>query len=185
MKEFFYFCFLSCKALQKCNTEGKSVQETLCIEGADLVLVKSVALAAEVGSQSSLQKTAVQQFTCREYSEDCTMELREYFPIFLTASAIVHGSCLLTQRLLSGYISLFKDYFWLVNLLFFSFHVSHDSLLQITVAIQKPCQCSLPQRWVKGRGMQLMNALAMCLLDHCKVFQMMNITDFVAVSQWY
>lgn len=126
-------------------------------------------------------------------------EVREYLPILLTASAIVHGSCLLTQRLLLGYIYLLKDYIWLVNLLFFSSHVLHDSLLQITAAIQKPCQCS---RWVKGRGMQpckVTRCTHECfshvhLLDWCEVFQMMNvisgslvinITDFVALSQWY
>lgn len=66
--EILLFLLLVLQGPSEVQHRGKSVQETLCIEGADLVLVKSKASAAEDGSQGSLQKTAVQQFTCREVS---------------------------------------------------------------------------------------------------------------------
>mgnify|MGYP001857167201 FL=1 len=62
------FLLLILQGPSEVQHRGKSVQATLYIEGADLVLVKSIAPAAEDGSQSSLQKTAAQQFACREVS---------------------------------------------------------------------------------------------------------------------
>lgn len=142
----FLFCFLSCRALLKCNTERNLCkQHCIC-----WVLLKSLAPIVEAGSQILLWRSLLQQFTCRE-----VLVLWDW-----SVSSCLTHSISWSQSYTPRLFSVSESFY----------HMSYNSFLQFSVA----CKAVSYRQDVSKVGVAVLEndviAFVMCLGNQSKIF---------------